>query len=162
MTYEAHITGSALDEAKYACGQVAHYFSALISPPAVKVGGSAALAMLSWIGMPVDLVLPVGVLCVADTLSGMIKARVTRTFSSRQMYRFVWKWMSYALLLISVGALSHFHKALHPATEWVSGMIAMTEFVSTAENLKCAAGSGLIARVLAVVEAFTKKGPAAK
>lgn len=150
----AVIGGSAVDEARYAAGQISHYYTAIVSPPGIKIFFSTILA---WIGLSYDLVLPVCVLCVVDTISGILKAKLSGTFSSRKMYRFVWKWFSYALLLTTIGALTQIHTALRPVVEWVAGMIAVTECVSTIENLKCIIDSKIINAVYDALQGILGK-----
>jgi phage-related holin len=140
---------SLLSDIRCAGVDVLHYLSALGSAPIVKLGAAAGVTVLKWVGVPCDVLVPMIVLCVGDVISGIMKAKVRGEFCSSKLRKFVWKWVTYAILISSSGAFAHIYPAFRVTPQWVAAVIAATEFISTLENLRDAGfADGMIAKLI--------------
>ena len=86
-----------------------------------------------------------GVLIVIDTLLGLLAARKTKTpIQSRKLARVLTKMLAYQLLIISAEIVHLYLFPQLPIVNVTLGFIAVTEFLSIAENFTILTGKNFI------------------
>lgn len=119
-------------------------FESLAGSVFAKWGLALAVAAFAWLAPAGPLLGLVGVLLMADTVTGILAARAKgEALTSRRLSRLVWKALAYQCAIISGLALEGIVPGVLPLAKLCATAIAVVEAKSLAENVKAVTGVDL-------------------